>query len=832
MPIKKKTIVKKSSPRKKKINLEELKKDLVDDFEQFLFEENINDEVSQQQKKKALDELDKLIKQDLSYTQILSTVKKETKNDIAGVEETQPKQFFVEETDSISSSEHVLDLRNSEGPVEKRKEKGTSKFERYKSPWTKVSQKLSQVNLQQPKLSYPNKINNLFDFSFQLPGLGLKGIGSRIAVFALIMTIILLPIRGLVLYGQVQDDKDKILGLGQQGLISLQSGVISASENSYQTAQADFEEALENFNQAQEVLNEYHQWMLNTSTLMPVVGKPVSLSRNMLTIATNISEAAAILNRKIQAQENPTEYLITINQQIEETLPYLESAQKDLDGFSTGLLPVNLQPYFSSLKVYLPETIESLDNLNDILIVMIDLLGHDAEKRYLVLFQNDNELRPTGGFIGSFAMFDVFQGKIVNLEIPRGGTYDLEAGQAIKIKAPQALSLINTYFNIWDANWWYDFPTSAEKITDLFQDSGESSVNGVIAINADVLKKLLEVLGPVILEDYNLTITSANVIDVLQEEVELNYNKEENQPKAVIADLVPVILEELLSNTTKQKEIITVFAKTLASKDIQIYSKDQELQQKIRDFGWSGQMVQSDRDYLAVINTNIGGGKTDNDVYQTIDHQSDIQANGEIINTVRITRINKGGIDNPLAGLNGGNVSYLRVHVPLGSQFIEGIGFDQEPFSYIIQDKDAQTDSDIAKEEDKMIDNESGVQIYASLDKTVFANWITLKPGETKTISVKYKLPFKLDLGDPLINDWWRKVFRKNLNLDNYNLVVQSQSGDKNTIFGSSVLLPDNIKVVWNNSSDDSAMNITDNLVTYDKELIGDQYFGFIVATK
>ena len=129
-----------------------------------------------------------------------------------------------------------------------------------------------------------------------------------------------------------------------------------------------------------------------------------------------------------------------------------------------------------------------------------------------------------------------------------------------------------------------------------------------------------------------------------------------------------------------------------------------------------------------------------------------------------------------------------------------------------------------------MIDSGSGVEIYDSLDKTVLAGWLTLKPGESKTVMVKYKLPFQMNFADPLTNDWWQKLVKKDLHLNNYSLLAQSQSGQRNTVFNSSVLLPANIRVVFNNASDISHMNITDLLVTYNQELNKDLYFGFILA--
>lgn len=846
-----------------KNKLKDMKRDLLEDLDQFLIGEGEIDSARDKEKQEALEKLDFLIKQDLSYNQIFSTIKQEAQENLEEKEvekkddnddkdedenndhedpkksiKIKPKKFsHVSEIDSheVRHSSHVVNLRPAEEKKPKKKLFGFSRKQKKEDP-VEHKEKIEYRFPQKERASLVQRYSSWQEAmsfevpSVKLPDLQLKTAFSKATVFALVLAVILLPIRGLVFFGQIQKDKDQILNFGKQGIVNLQAGVISASGNSYNLAQEDFDQALTNFHSAQGILDDYNTFLLDTTSFLPVVGKPVAVSRNLLAVATNISEAAAILNQEFQNQNNPSEYLFIINQQIEETIPYLEAANQDLAKIDVNSLPENVREYFVSLKIYLPNLVKDLNHLNQIFDFLLDFLGHDTEKRYLILFQNNNELRPTGGFVGSFALFDVYQGKVINLEIPKGGTYDLEGAQKVKYRAPQALSLINPYFNIWDANWWPDFPTSAGKIADMYTRDNGSSIDGVVAINAYVLQELLEVIGPVEMEEYGVTISADNIFSVLQEEVELNYDKEANEPKAIIADLVPKVMEKLLTFAEYQKDVIRVMADMLATKDIQLYSTNPTVQSQIVNFGWAGNIENNDRDFLYVVNTNIAGGKTDNDIKQIIDHQAVVQPNGEIINTVRITRINNGG-ENPFAGMEGGNVSYLRLYVPLGSEFIEGIGFDVLPESYFrTATADAKDDPDIQKEEPKMIDSESRTETFTSLDKTVFANWVALKPGESQTVSFKYKLPFKLDISQPLVNNWWEELLDYDARLDNYSLLVQSQSGDHNTLLNSSVVLPDNIKVIWNNATNKDKMGISKDIISYSSDLTTDQYFGFIMA--
>lgn len=781
-------------------SLKEIKQSFLTDLDDFLVDQG----ASWEKRQKALQKLDKLIQQDLGQASyFLTKQKSEFKQNL----EPQAVPQIVKRG---QPAHHILDLKHPQVLVVEKK----ARFHFHRSDkfdFTKSEDSFSWTDVKAP----------LFKIFRQL------------SVFVFIILLVLLPVKALVFWQNILQDKTKIWQLGKNGLFNLQSGLLSASTNDLQTSETDFQAALANFSAIQAVLDKYQTWMIEAGGKMPIVGKSVSVGTNLLNIANDVSQAAVTLNQQFQNNENVTSHLLFLSGQIDQTLPYLEAASKDIKKIDLDSLDPEIKDYFKELADYLPKATLSLKNIKDVFAVLGEVLGHSQEKRYLVLFQNNNELRATGGFIGSMALIDVYHGKITNLEIPKGGTYDLEAGQTVKLKSPRALSLINPYFNIWDANWWPDFPTSAKKISWMYQNYGGVTTDGVIAVNADLLGELLKVTGEMPMPEYNVTITADNLFTTLQNQVELNYDKTSNQPKAIIADLAPKLLEKLLDNKDKQKEVVKVLVDALANKDVQIYLAEADLQTKIKKFAWAGEMLEASSDYLQVINTNIAGGKTDKDIYQTIEHQAEIMPNGEIIDTVKVTRTNKGELNNPLAGINGGNVSYLRFYVPAGSELVLASGFDRFNSEAFQAQADAQEDKDIqAEEKNKVFASDSQTEIYSSLNKTVFANWMTLKPGETKTVAIKYKLPFKIKVGDNLANNWWQKIFKDNVILDNYSLLLQSQAGVKNTVFNSSVLLPDNLKVVWGQALEQTKLSINNKLVSYGDDLDQDQYFGFIMTSK
>src|SRR3989339_1887496 len=209
------------SDQKQKINLTDLKKDLVEDLDQFLLDNDFTTETVKEEKKRALAELDKLIKQDLSYSQILHTIKSDLKTKVEDkIEKKETQQFThrLEFKNGYRESTHVLDLKKT--LEERAKPRTKNNFTKYKDSFESWSTRLKNKQIDQ---SDQNDLN-----FWQYPKLNFNLAFSKALIFALILAVILFPIRAVVLFGQINEDKGKILDFGQEGLLSLKSGVISA----------------------------------------------------------------------------------------------------------------------------------------------------------------------------------------------------------------------------------------------------------------------------------------------------------------------------------------------------------------------------------------------------------------------------------------------------------------------------------------------------------------------------------------------------------------------------------------------------------------------------
>ena len=163
---------------------------------------------------------------------------------------------------------------------------------------------------------------------------------------------------------------------------------------------------------------------------------------------------------------------------------------------ATRLVP-RLSGPLSRLQPLTPLLTASFDGLA----LAPQLLAQPEEHVILLLAQNNDELRPTGGFISSIGAVQIAQGfpKLV----PLADSYRVEDWDTPHLDPPEPL---RKYMGIdlWvtrDGNWWPDFPTSAQAVSDLFTRNQGVPVTGVIAVNMQAAEMLLEALTPFQLPD-------------------------------------------------------------------------------------------------------------------------------------------------------------------------------------------------------------------------------------------------------------------------------------------------------------------------------------------
>lgn len=372
--------------------------------------------------------------------------------------------------------------------------------------------------------------------------------------------------------------------------------------------------------------------------------------------------------------------------------------------------------------------------------LMPAFLGFTEPQTYLIVLLNNTELRPGGGFIGTYATLRVDEGQIEILTLD--GTENLDrAAPATWQKVPpepiqEYLGVDRWFFR--DSNWSPDFRRSAEQAMEFYRGEGgiaADAIDGVIGITPTVLEELLRIVGPVTVE--GITFTSEDVVRTLEYQVEYAYRDQGiavQDRKKIIKPFMLAVLEELKENIfSSYNEYLTTFESLVSQKQILLYHTNSFVQDTLESHDWAGRIADHDGDYLLWVDTNLGALKTDHALvrrltYETLDKQDDrykVRATMQYRHT--------GYFDWRTSRY----ITYARVYVPEGSEFVGVDGYLKSG---------ARITADVV---------DQGVEE----GKQWFGTMFSVEPQQVKTLSFEYLLP------SSIVQD------------DSYHLLVQKQLG-------------------------------------------------------
>ncbi len=679
---------------------------------------------------------------------------------------------------------------------------------------------------------------NIFIKNFQI---------KKFAVsFVVIGMLASLPFPAIGFYRSVENNTSHIVEESTNAFLSLQASTVAAFNQNLPQAESDLNQALNSFGTARSLVDREYKALMYVLDVLPVVGTKIKSRQELLEAGHYLALGNAYLIKGIDeamvqgGEISMIERLKLFRSHVRGALPQYDEALKRLDSVEVSALPAEYQESFVEFRGLFHTLVNDVRNVSDVISGLELMLGADGFKRYLVVFQNQYELRPTGGFIGSFGVIDVQNGKILNIDVPGGGSYDLQGQLSTYVKPPLPMQLINSRWEFQDANWFPDFRSSAEKLAWFYQKSRGTTVDGVIAINASILERLLRVIGPIHNDEYDLMLTSDSAIKDLSYEIESYENNDgENKPKAVLSVLLKQITDTIKDIKPEQLiALMTELSSALSEREIQAYFVDNRIETRAASFGWTGEIVptEKDQDYLMVVNANIGGGKSDAQITQTVDHQAIIEEDGSIIDTVVITRAHEGIDDeNTLTGQL--NSTYVRVYVPEGAELLDAGGFVYpDESSFRVPEEWYTVDSDLSNLEHEIsIHVGSGTRVTNEFGKTAFGNWMVTYPKGKTSVYFTYRLPFKAytdasgdSLDQGIFREYWGKVtdvLKAGKPTSKYSMVMQKQSGILSG-YTHTVIYQGEWRPVWK-TGDDISLSL--NGATSHGILNTDKIFGIVM---
>lgn len=356
----------------------------------------------------------------------------------------------------------------------------------------------------------------------------------------------------------------------------------------------------------------------------------------------------------------------------------------------------------------------------------------NQEKTFLVLFQNNMEIRPGGGFIGSFGILKIKNGKITETQVHDTANFDGRIPDTVVLPYPMQETLNIKSWKFRDSNYSPDFPTNAKKAQEFYyMGQGQETFDGIVGLTANVLTSLLKVTGPIQIPGYPGTYGDENAVITLETQVERGYIEQgikKGDRKSVLNDLAKAILSKISSLSISQKiSLANIVLEDLNKKDIQLYFKDQELQNQVKKSNWAGEVDQAwKKDYLMAVDANLGAYKSDYYVKRSLDYSVDLS--GEIPKAV--LKITYNHTAKQKDWMTNNYTDFLRVYVPSGSWLDNSKNFDNPKFG-------------------------------KEFNKTYFGAIVGVPIGQTKTVELEYTLPKEIK--------------------DNYDLKIQKQAGLNDT---------------------------------------------------
>jgi hypothetical protein len=351
------------------------------------------------------------------------------------------------------------------------------------------------------------------------------------------------------------------------------------------------------------------------------------------------------------------------------------------------------------------------------------LLGVNGKREYVMLLQNNMELRPTGGFMGSYAQIGFENGKLVRVTIEDIYTPD---GQ-IKGYVPEPPAISKYLFNqgtpgwrLRDANWHPDFVESAKAIEWFFKEGKVATPDGFLAITLNPLVNLLRKSGGMTLGDYgSLTITADNFYVQAQDHAETDFFPGSTQKRDFLASVAKQMLLTMATKPEMAPAVAQVVLEGLIHKELLAYIPD-VTGPWWHKIGWDGSLRESQSDYLMINEANVGATKANCCIRRSLEDTL-TEIDGQVSHRLILTYIN----DNPPSPQppyfwGGGYKNYLRVIVPFGSR-LTGVSIDEVPL------------------EPAAIDEET------MGNKTGFGFLATVGGGDIVKIVIEYTTPVKAE---------------------------------------------------------------------------------------
>jgi hypothetical protein len=499
--------------------------------------------------------------------------------------------------------------------------------------------------------------------------------------------------------------------------------------------------------------------LLKTLDWVPVYGDDLAaapyvldLLDALLTSAHHLDTAFGPLLENIDTgQVSDQGMLVDVLEAVEAADQPLADARRELDAARRARQHItnvqNLSPPLRDAIADADRLIDALDQTLTAIEALPSLLGTEKPHHILILLQNADEMRPTGGFITSSVYLVIDRGRVVEVTTINSNSPEIDRFEELLYEEPPAPLRDYMYLPIWafrDANWSPDFPTSATKAAELYMLGRQVPVDTVVAITQYTIRDLVAVTGEIPLAD-GTVIQADNVVSLFQD-LWTEYSSERGYEarKDFIPELAPLLLDNFL-NIGNVRDALDRWrvARVMAERgDLLVYSTNPSIQAMAERSGWDGSIPIRQGDYLYVVDANVGVNKTDLKVeryvayhislttlampYSMLELEYRNLSEGQGSRAWACPGVTSGGHTGYLEGAEDCYADFLRLYLPEGAEMLQAPQFAL-PEIY------PHAASDPAAGQVRALFDERSKEVYGGL--------MVVSPGTSTTAPFTYRLP-------------------------------------------------------------------------------------------
>ncbi len=347
-------------------------------------------------------------------------------------------------------------------------------------------------------------------------------------------------------------------------------------------------------------------------------------------------------------------------------------------------------------------------------------------KTFVILLQNSNELRSTGGFMGSFAKIQTDAKGLKDIAVQDIYVPDGQLPGHVEPPYPIQEAFGQGWWKLRDANWDVDFVSVAGTVGWFFEQGGEKQVDGIVAINLEMIKKVLAIFGPVKLTTYDETVSAKNVDQLAQKYAEVGFVPGSTQKRDFLGAVGTRLVEEIKQfDLQKDIKVLKLIYNELNRGEVLVWMKDKDWQERLASKHWTGQLeMPANTDYLYIVESNLGANKANCCVSKVVKQ--------ELGKMIQITWKNDNPFETPKPPIFwGGNyIDYVRIVMPAKNR-IQKVSVGDRELTKMPDSKDPASLRQGLSVDNFVIEEKGEVQTLGF--------WVIVEAGKSESTNIEYQ---------------------------------------------------------------------------------------------